>query len=104
MLAVDPHHVGHAFPMTVGHHGAPLGSDVCTASTGLVQTSHEGKGPREAASGPRHHLCLWPERLGLCPTGSREPLNVPVRAPAAVRRVRTENEGEPWTEQAGLSE
>lgn len=71
---------------------------------GFVQRSHERKSPGEAGLGPRHHLCLWPKRLNLCPTGSREPLNVPLRAPAAVLRVRIEQMKAKERQQAGLLE
>lgn len=76
MLALDFHHVGHAFSMEVGHHGALLVGDVCAALVGWVRKSHEVEGPREAGSGKSLHPCLQPEGLGVCPVGSREPVNV----------------------------
>lgn len=42
----------------------------------FVQRNHEGECLREAESGQRHHPGLQPERLGLCPAESKEPLNV----------------------------
>lgn len=66
------HHVGHTLSLEVGQHGAYKGGDVCPALVGWVRKSHEGEGPGGTGSGQRLH----PERLGACPAGSREPVNV----------------------------
>lgn len=75
-LAVDFPCTGHAFSVEVGRFGAHLGGDVCTALGGRVRKSPEGEGLREVGSGRRVHPWLHPERLGACPVGSREPVNV----------------------------